>query len=215
VAVLLAGDSTVAACPPHEAPMSGWGASLGGALPAGSAVRSFATGGATTASFRADGLWGALLAEARPGDVVLLGFGHNDQKSTEPDALERFTERLHAMVDDVAARRGRAVLCTPVQRRRFVAGALVDTHGGYPAAIRDLAARLGAGVVDLTALTTTLLQDAGEEGSRALLTHLPAGAHPNYPDGIADDTHVSFTGADAVAALVADRILPLLEEENR
>ena len=31
-AVLLGGDSTVAACPAHETPMSGWGAHLGAPL---------------------------------------------------------------------------------------------------------------------------------------------------------------------------------------
>ena len=212
--ILLAGDSTVAACPPQEAPMSGWGASHAGALPAGTNARNVATGGATTASFRAEGLWDALLHELTPGDLVLVQFGHNDQKSTAPDALQRYAQGLRGMVDDVAARRGRAVLCTSVQRRRFSGGTLVETHGEYPAVVRDLARRLHVDLVDLTALTTTLLQDLGEERSRALFTHLPPAAHPNYPDGVADDSHVSFTGADAVAALVADHIVPILEEGN-
>jgi hypothetical protein len=116
------------------------------------------------------------------------------------------------MVDDVAARGGRAVLCTSVQRGRFEGGRLVDTHGRLPAAVRDLAGRLGVDLVDLTVLTTELLQGLGEDGSRALFTHLPAGMHPHYPAGIADDSHFSFAGADAVAALVARELLTLLED---
>ncbi|MNJ75450.1 Rhamnogalacturonan acetylesterase RhgT [compost metagenome] len=36
--------------------------------------------------------------------------------------------------------------------------------------------------------------------------HLPEQAHPNYPAGIADDTHFSDAGARQIARLVAEAI---------
>src|SRR5450756_1783808 len=84
---LLAGDSTVAACPPQEHPMSGWGAALERRLRPEDVVVNFAKGGATTQSFIAEGLWGALLAQARPGDVAVIQSGNNDQR--QPDCSPR------------------------------------------------------------------------------------------------------------------------------
>ncbi|MEV0164731.1 lysophospholipase L1-like esterase [Nonomuraea fuscirosea] len=201
--MLLAGDSTVASCPAHEAPMSGWGAQLGAYV--GVPVRNFAKGGATTASHRAEGLWAALVREIVPGDVVVLQFGHNDQK--EPELPYR--DNLRAFVGEARAAGALAVLCTPVQRRRFDGARLVPTHGGYPDQVRALAAAGGVPLIDLTAATTELYERLGPEGSKALFTHFPPGAHPLYPEGVADDTHFCFRGADEVAAIVAERLKEL------
>ncbi|MFI7442487.1 rhamnogalacturonan acetylesterase [Nonomuraea indica] len=197
---LLAGDSTVASCPAHEAPMSGWGAQLGARL--GGPVRNFAKGGATTASHRAEGLWDALLLEAAPGDVVVIQFGHNDQK--EPGLP--YQENLRAFVREARGAGALPVLCTPVQRRRFDGNRLAPTHGDHPDQVRALAAEEGVPLVDLTAATTELYERLGPEGSKALFTHLPPGRHPLYPEGVADDTHFCFRGADEVAAIVAARL---------
>ncbi|MEV5501203.1 rhamnogalacturonan acetylesterase [Nonomuraea fuscirosea] len=201
--MLLAGDSTVASCPAHEAPMSGWGAQLGAYV--GVPVRNFAKGGATTASHRAEGLWAALVREILAGDVVVLQFGHNDQK--EPELPYR--DNLRAFVGEARAAGALAVLCTPVQRRRFDGARLVPTHGGYPDQVRALAAAGGVPLIDLTAATTELYERLGPEGSKALFTHFPPGAHPLYPEGVADDTHFCFRGADEVAAIVAERLKEL------
>jgi lysophospholipase L1-like esterase len=198
--VLLAGDSTVASCPAFEAPMSGWGAQLGPYV--GGPVRNFAKGGATTASHRAEGLWAALLREVTPGDLVVIQFGHNDQK--EPELPYR--ENLRAFAEEARGAGARPVLCTPVQRRRFEGERLAPTHGAYPGQVRELAGVEGVPLIDLTAATTELYERLGPEGSKALFTHFPPGLHPLYPDGVADDTHFCFRGADEVAAIVAERL---------
>ncbi|MFC4121229.1 rhamnogalacturonan acetylesterase [Nonomuraea zeae] len=198
--VLLAGDSTVASCPAFEAPMSGWGAQLGAYV--GGPVRNFAKGGATTASHRAEGLWAALLREVVPGDLVVLQFGHNDQK--EPELP--YQDNLRAFVEEARGAGALPVLCTPVQRRRFEGGRLTPTHGGCPGQVRALAAAERVPLIDLTAATTELYERLGPDGSKALFTHFPPGVHPLYPDGVADDTHFCFRGADEVAAIVAARL---------
>ncbi|WP_327580875.1 rhamnogalacturonan acetylesterase [Nonomuraea sp. NBC_00507] len=198
--VLLAGDSTVASCPAFEAPMSGWGAQLGAYV--GRPVRNFAKGGATTASHRAEGLWAALLREVVLGDLVVIQFGHNDQK--DPDLP--YQDNLRAFVKETRGAGARPVLCTPVQRRRWEGDRLVPTHGGYPDQVRALAAAEDVPLIDLTAATTELYERLGPEGSTTLFTHFPPGVHPLYPDGIADDTHFCFRGADEVARIVAERL---------
>jgi lysophospholipase L1-like esterase len=116
--ILLAGDSTVANCPTYEYPMSGWGARLAPHTYTRATVHNFAQGGASTESFRDEGLWDRLLAEAGDGDLVLIQFGHNDQKKPHLAARTGYAANLRTMVAEVrpvhlrgaAALPGRAVV---------------------------------------------------------------------------------------------------------
>lgn len=99
--ILLAGDSTVANCPTHEYPMNGWGAHLAAEVYSWAAVYNYAKGGASTESFREEGLWAALLAEAGKGDLVLIQFGHNDQKRPHLAARTGYAANLRTMLAEV------------------------------------------------------------------------------------------------------------------
>ncbi|UVY84903.1 rhamnogalacturonan acetylesterase [Brachybacterium sp. NBEC-018] len=197
---LLAGDSTVAACPPEEAPMSGWGAFLGEHVDA--PVVNRAVGGGTTESCLRD-VWPALLDGVADGDTVLLQFGHNDQKQPLTlGARGGYTRRLRRMVEAVHARGGRAVLCTSVERRRFREGRLVPSHGDYPDAVRDLAAELRVPLIDLQGFTAWWYEDLGEAASAGLFCHLAPGESARWPEGLRDDTHFREAGARRIAAFV-------------
>ena len=190
--------------------MSGWGAHLERYLNGLGTVRNFAENGATTSSLRADGLCDALLQACRPGDWVLIQFGHNDQKLPELDPDGGYAGNLKNMVAEVRARNATPVLCTSVERRSFESGRIVPTHGAYPLAVRQLGDRLGVAVIELTTFTSWLYEHYGVEGSRRLFTHLRPGESSNWLDGIADDTHFSEQGAQAVASYVARALRPLL-----
>ena len=197
----LAVDSTVAACPAAEFPMSGWGALLAEHVDA--PVRNLAVGGGTTESCR-ETYWPELLDGLAPGDTVLIQFGHNDQK--DPELLGArcgYAERLRAMIADVRAREGRPILCTSVERRRFVGERIAPSHGDYPDAVRDLAHELDVPLIDLQVFTAWLYEDLGTDDSRSLLSHYPLGLHATWPDGLADDTHFQRRGAGKVASFVA------------
>ncbi|MFC8304483.1 rhamnogalacturonan acetylesterase [Specibacter sp. NPDC057265] len=204
--ILLAGDSTVAHCPSYEYPMSGWGAELAPLVYQWGAVHNLAKGGASTGSFRDEGLWGQLLELAGPGDVVLLQFGHNDQKLPHLAAGTGYTANLERMLEEVHAVGAQAVLCTSVERRNFIAGAQTPTLADYAQAVRGLSARRGVPLIDLNLWTTELYRNAGEAGSIAYFTHLGAGEHAHWPEGLADNTHFSRTGAAAVAGKVAEAL---------
>ncbi len=229
-AVLLGGDSTVAACPAHETPMSGWGAHLGAPLnalvAAGLAqaglpprvvpVLNTARGGATTATYRDDGLWDALLAESVPGDTVLLQFGHNDQKHPQDLAARGgFSDNLVRFINEAREHGLRPILATSVERRRFIGDRVRPSHGEYPTSTREVALREGVECFDLSSATLQLHRELGPEASRRLFTQFPAGAHPLYPEGIEDDTHYSFFGASVVATMVAAMLAPLLIDQAK
>src|SRR5438045_2714612 len=162
--ILLAGDSTVANCPTQEFPMSGWGAHLAPLTYPWGAVHNFAKGGAATESFRVDGLWAELLAEAGPEDPVLIQFGHNDQKKQHLAARTGYAANLRTMVAEVRRAGAVPVLCTPVERRHFLADghptggtpsdpALEESLEDYPEVVRELGLELEGPGLDLNAWT--------------------------------------------------------------
>ena len=221
--ILLAGDSTVANSLTFEYPMSGWGAHLAPHVYRWGAVHNFARGGASTESFRADGLWDTLLELAGDGDLVLIQFGHNDQKDQHLAARTGYAANLRRMVAEVRGRGAVPVLCTSVERRHFLAPTGSRSGGNssavasaatrlersledYPDVVRELAAELHVPVIDLNTLTRELYARLGEEGSRALFCHFEPGEHAHWPEGLADNTHFSQRGASLIAQEVARQL---------
>lgn len=141
-----------------------------------------------------------------PTDVVIIQFGHNDEKSEDStrfaDADGAYRANLRRFVRETRARGATAVLATPIVRRKFdVTGALQDTHGRYPAVVREVAAELSVPLLDLEQSSGALVRGSGAEGSKRLFVHTRPGEFAMYPDGRADDTHLSADGARAIAEL--------------
>ncbi|WP_432514428.1 pectinesterase family protein [Kineococcus sp. SYSU DK001] len=202
--ILVASDSTAGEYGPDRAPRTGWGQVLAGFTDR--EVVNLAVSGASTRSFLDSGAYDDLLARVAPGDLVLIAFGHNDAKPGErfADVFRDYPANLRRMVVGARARGATPVLLSPVERRRFDEdGRAGATHGGYPAAVRELAVADGVAFVDLTAATRRTWQEQGPHGSAASFLHLAPGEWPAFPDGERDDTHLSVDGARTVAALVA------------
>ena len=97
------------------------------------------------------------------------------------------------------------ILFTPIVRRKFdAAGVLEDTHGEYPAVVREVAKALHVPLVDLLAMTDTLVRRAGPNDSKRLYVWVAPGESAMYPEGRQDDTHLSVAGATAVARAAAN-----------
>jgi lysophospholipase L1-like esterase len=74
-ALYLAGDSTARS----DAPLRGWGSEIGAFFdPAKINVVNRALGGRSARTFITDGRWDKILMDLKPGDFVLVQFGHND-----------------------------------------------------------------------------------------------------------------------------------------
>ncbi|GIJ61803.1 rhamnogalacturonan acetylesterase [Virgisporangium aurantiacum] len=206
--VFVAGDSTAATYATADVPRAGWGQALGVFLRPGTAVQNAALSGASSKSFADLGRLDLILAAIRPGDTLLVSFGHNDEKIEDPargtDPWTTFQDYLRRYLDGARARRARPVLVTPVERRRFTAdGAPYLSHGEYPDAMRALARETRTPLVDLTALSFDLWTTLGTEATKDHFLWLDPGESPNYPTGIADNTHFQAHGAIEVARLVA------------
>jgi len=198
--VFIAGDSTASEYPAERAPREGWGMRLGDWLVEGVELRNHAQSGRSARSFIEQGWLDGIARDLDEGDVLLIQFGHNDAKVEDParysEPMVEYPRWLMRYVELARARGATPVLVTPVARRKFDGNQLLDTHGPYPQAVRELARREQLPLVDLNALSMDWLRLAGEAGSRPYFMHVPALKQ-------ADDTHFSAAGARLVACLVA------------
>ncbi|MFJ6610289.1 rhamnogalacturonan acetylesterase [Streptomyces sp. NPDC091289] len=208
----IAGDSTAATKTADAAPETGWGMALPFFLAHHLRVANHAVNGRSSKSFIDEGRLTALLDGVRPGDLLLVQFGHNDEKTEDPargtDPDTTYREYLRQYVRGARARQARPVLLTSVERRRFAPdGTARPTHGEYPAAMRALAAEEGVPLLDLQALSLARWQQLGPDGTLPLFLWLKPGESPNHPDGTEDNTHFRPPGAVDAARMTARALL--------
>ena len=209
--VFLIGDSTMCHQPANKHPMHGWGQCLPEFMADTIVVENHARGGRSTRSFRDQGLWQAVLERLRPGDFVLIQFGHNDQKKDEARAAAPFgayQENLRRYIRETREKGAEPILVTSVHRRVFNdAGKIRNSLGEYPAAARQVAAAEQVMLVDLYAASERLFNELGPEGTRTkVFCHLAPGDSPNYPRGRQDNSHFRVEGARLLAGLVVEAI---------
>lgn len=208
--IYLAGDSTVANCPNHEAPMAGWGQIFHEFFQKNILIINKAMGGRSSNSFIEEGRLEAIMNEIQPDDFLFIQFGHNDQKSYGTEPYTTFQSNLTEYITGARTKRAYPILITPVHRRKFNEdGILENTLGEYPEAMMDLAEKLDVPLIDLWSKTRKLYEELGVEGSKKLFTIFAPNEQPNYPDGIIDNTHFSEHGAKEVGRLVIEGIRDL------
>lgn len=162
VKIVLVGDSTTAV-------LGGWGPSFCGRhVTSFAACINLARGGRSSGSYRAEGSWALALREIGSGGFmdtyVLIQFGHNDQPGKpgrSTDLATEFPANLKRYVQEVRAAGGKPVLVTPLTRRQFKDGQLIDDLGPWALAVRTVAAETDAPLVDLHADSFAAVQAMG------------------------------------------------------
>src|ERR1043165_8224863 len=168
--VYMMGDSTMAnKSTANGNPERGWGQLLPEFFqPQAVVVVNRAKDGRSTKSFQDEGLWKPILEAIRPGDWLIIQFGHNDQKKDKPqvyaDAATDYRQNLTRFVQEARAKGAHPILATSIYRRQYTPeGEIKATLGAYPETVRQLAKELAIPLVDLNALTLKLLEEEGEE----------------------------------------------------
>jgi lysophospholipase L1-like esterase len=205
--LFLIGDSTMADKPLIPAnPERGWGQLLPMYFQDGVRVENHAMNGRSTKSFLDEGRWTTVTNRLKPGDYVIIQFGHNDEKKADP---RRFTEpfgsfktNLTRYVREARDNQAKPILATPTARRKFDDnGKLVDTHGDYVAAVRQVAQEQQTPLLDLNRQSTELLTRLGPDSSKRLYDWIPAAEFERQPKGWSDDTHFNAYGASRMCDL--------------
>lgn len=207
--IYLIGDSTVE---DNKPPFRGWGWALPALTAPGVTVKNHALSGRSSLSFREEGLFEPVRESIAAGDLLLVQFGHNDEKDdaarhTDPDGS--YPEQLSLYCDAALSSGALPVLVTPVCRRIFVGDGkyLLYSHGEYPAAVRRLAQARHLPLIDLQAASRALYLSLGADKCAELFVRLKPGEHPDFPDGHDDLTHFCALGAERIARLVAEGLL--------
>ena len=254
--IFIIGDSTAAKKDLSKgSPERGWGMALQQYFDeAYIKVDNHAVNGRSSKSFIDEGRWDKVLALIKPGDYVIIQFGHNDEKAqperhTDPGST--FDYNLSRYIRETRERGGIPIVMNPVVRRNWgkpseggepigtsiddealrnttateapllsegSGEVLIDTHGLYAVAPRDVAQRMNCLFVDANKITHDLEQQLGVEGSKKLHMWYKPGEHPALPDGRQDNTHYNEYGAKVVAGLLADALceeIPLLKKYRK
>ena len=212
ITVHMIGDSTMANKPVIPAnPERGWGQMFQMYFKDSVRVENYAQNGRSSKTFIAEGRWDKVVAAIKPGDFVIIQFGHNDEKTNDVNRgtapFGEYTTNLVRFIRETREHKATPILATPTARRKFdEAGKLTNSHGVYPEAVRKVASEQNVSLLELTTATEKLLQQLGPESSKRLFDWIPAGEFSADSKKLEDDTHFNAYGASRVCDLAVMEI---------
>jgi lysophospholipase L1-like esterase len=209
--VYLAGDSTMV--DQDKEPWAAWGQMLPLFFGPKVVIANDAESGETIRSFTGERRFAKIMSTFKAGDYLIIQFAHNDQKNGSPEKTD-FKGSLQQYLDTVTAKGGHVILVTAMNRRTFDAdGHITDSLGGYPQATREFAEQHKLPLIDLNAMSKTIFEAMGPDGTIKAFVHYPANTFPGQAMELKDDTHFNSYGAyelaRAVVQSIRDQKLPL------
>jgi len=163
-----------------------------------------AKGGASTKTYRRDGLW-ATAFSPKP-DWMLIQFGHNDVQSAshgerETDLATEYPANLRRFIEEARAAGVRPILVTPIARQYFQDdGRIHDDLPGHVEAMKKVAAEMNVPLIDLHQLSQDYLEKIGQpEGRKLSATKKDA-----QGETVQDKTHFNLAGSYVFGRMVAE-----------
>lgn len=219
------GDSTLSAFNDKYCyPRYGYGTKLDMYLDEDIQVVNIALSGRSSKSYTLEPEYETLVNGMSEGDFLLIGFGHNDEK-TEAGRYTAgngsyqeegtFANSLYTNYIEKAVKAGtQVILCTPIVRRtatgiwtpaelHITADAGEYAGGDYPQAVRKLGRDLGLPVVDMTECTRVLYDKMTPDNTK----YLHAWSSANQLS--VDNTHTNIWGAVVNAYMCLSEIKKL------
>jgi lysophospholipase L1-like esterase len=162
----------------------GWGAEIIPMFdPAKIHVYNQGLGGRSSRGYIEEGAWKKILDRLRPGDWVIVQFGHNDAANSEnyPDRTTLKGDGdetqeiespvthgwyLRQYVADAKAKGATVILCSPPPRNLWLEGKVIRGLDGYAAWAADAARISGARFIDLNTLTANKYDALGQEAAK-------------------------------------------------
>jgi lysophospholipase L1-like esterase len=176
--VYLLGDSTV--CDQANEPYNSWGQMITRFFKPEIAVANGAESGDSIAPSLSAGRFAKFWEQMKPGDYLFIQYGHNDMKSTAPNALATYTENIRRAVDETRKHGGVPVLVTSVSRRTFGQdGKITNSFGGYTDAVRAVAREKDCALIDLQVSSARFYEALGDEKSHLAFATMQEGTHHN------------------------------------
>jgi lysophospholipase L1-like esterase len=190
--VFLMGDSTV--CDQPAEPWNSWGQMLPRFFKPEVAIANHAESGETIADSLRAQRFEKIFSAMKPGDYLLVQFGHNDMKNRAPNALAIYKADLQKIVERTRSLGGIPVLVTSMERKN---GVEQNTLLGYPQAVRDVAREENCALIDLNAMSKIFYRALGGDLDKA------------FQDGTHHNNYGSYELAQCVVAGIKQDNLPL------
>lgn len=204
--VFLAGDSTVT--DQEREPWGGWGQMLPLFFKPDVVVTNLAQSGLTLTSFERQNRLKKILSMMKPGDYVLIQFGHNDQKEKGENVgpFTSYKANLKRYIEKIREKGGNPVLVSSMERRRWEGGKPRQTLSDFAEAVRQTGHELGVPIIDLNAMSLQFYEALGEVGSTRAFVHYPANTFPGQDQPLKDNSHHNSYGAYELARAVVESI---------
>lgn len=224
--IFLIGDSTVNN---STAGQVGWGRPLPAFFETNRiSIVNRARGGRSSRTFLTEGLWSKVVAELRPGDFVLMQFGHNDNgpmdegrarasiKGTGDESrvvtnkttgvvetVHSYGCYLRTYVREAKAKGAMPVVLSLVPRNMWKDGKVARAAESHAKWAADVAVAESVPFINLNEIAARHYEEAGPEKVQALYFTT------------ADHTHTTLAGAELNAACVVEGIRSLKEPNLR
>ena len=170
-----------------------------------------AVGGTGARTFIQQGYWEMVLAMLKPGDIVIMQFGHNDNgrngalRGTGEETEDRDGETVHTFgwylrkyIAEARAKGATPIVCSLIPRNIWENGKIARPHDSHADWARDVAKAQGVGLLDLHELIAGRYDSMGE----ASVTDLFADKR----------VHTTRAGAELNAACVIEALHKLKED---
>ena len=173
-------------------------------------------GGRSSRGYIQEGAWAKILDQMKPGDWVIVQFGHNDaansanypDRTTLPgdkddtaeidspvthakETIHSYGWYLRQYVADAKAKGATVIIASPPPRNSWLEGKVIRGLDGYAAWSADAARVSGARFIDLNTISANKYDALGQEATRPLFN---------------DNQHSKKAGAKLNAASVAEGI---------
>jgi lysophospholipase L1-like esterase len=182
-------------------------------------IENHARGGRSSRTYQTEGLWDNVISKVKPGDFVIIQFGHNDggavNDSTrargslkgigeETQEIDNILTKKHEVVhtygwymrkyiNDTKAKGATPIVCSLVARNVWKEGKVDRATESYAKWAKEAASSEGAHFIDLNDLVATQYELLGPDHVKTKLF-------------LTDHTHTNAEGAKINAEIVANAI---------
>jgi len=186
------------------------------------AIRNCALGGRSSRTFISGGLWDKVLVKVKPGDYVIMQFGHNDAGAVNDSSRARGTIRgtgneteeidniitkkheivhsfgwyIRKYIDDSKVKGALPIVCSLIPRNNWEKGKVVRFSEDYAKWAEESALKEKAFYINLNEIIAAKYEKMGEDAVKTKLF-------------LTDHTHTTEAGAIINAASVAEGIKAL------
>lgn len=169
-------------------------------------VENHALGGRSSRTFISEGLWAKVLSGLKPGDYLLIQFGHNDggplntgraraslpgigeesqtvimERHGGPETVYTFGHYLRMYIRQAKAKGAIPVVLSPTPQNRWSDGKIQSMSETYSKWAREVAGQEGVPFVDLNAIAGAKFNAMGEAATQEIYADA---AHPYYEGSV-------------------------------